>query len=113
MSAEGDLFEYGWGDASAGRIVILEMNCGHFQSGLGSGAANESQKDVQRRENIARPGRRDLTEEPMLDGIPFRGARRIVADGDLATGLIGEFLQAFLEHPRSRTVAATAIRFNH
>ena len=113
MAAKGNLLELGLAHAHTGRVLLLEMNGGHFQPRGGRRAANESQEHAQRGENIAGPGCGDLTEQPMFDGIPFRGARWIVADGDLATGVIGEFLQAFFEHPRPRTVAAAAIGFNH
>jgi len=112
-ASQGNLLELGLAHAHPRRVVLLEMNGSHFQTRGGRRAANESQEHAQRGQNIAGPGCGDLTEEPMLDGIPFRGARWIVADGDLASGLIGEFLQAFLEHPRPRTVATASIGFNH
>ena len=39
------------------------------------------------------PSLYDMTEEPMLDLVPLRGARRVVTDGDAQAGFIGQLLE--------------------
>jgi len=59
------------------------MGRSDFQTGLRRRAANEAQQDQQCAQNMARPGGGDLTEKSVLDRIPFRTSRRVVADADL------------------------------
>jgi len=54
----------------------------------------------------------DLTEQPVLDGIPLRSAGRIVADVNCNPCLIGELLQAKFPSAVSIAVASAAIGEN-
>lgn len=51
----------------------------------------------------------DVGKEPMFDLIPFAGAWGQVANRDLKTGFIGQFLQLGLPQPGPITVAASTI----
>src|SRR5687768_14550146 len=52
----------------------------------------------------------DLTEETMFDGVPLRGAGRVVTDGDLQPEWIHEpHLQLLLPAPGAVAVAAAAV----
>src|SRR5438128_1242272 len=91
--------ELGLRDFQAALVASIEVSCGNFQARRGRGAANEAHKDLQRAEHITCPRGRDLAEESVLDGIPLRGSRRVVADRDLQPALVRELLQALLVSP--------------
>ena len=55
------------------------------------------------------PVLRDVTEHAVLDLIPFRRTRRIVADLDREPRLVGELLQLDFPQPHTRTVRAAAV----
>src|SRR6266540_1700712 len=48
-------------------------------------------------------------ENPLLDPVPLRGARRIVVDVEHEPGLVGELLQLDLPQPDARAVRAAAV----
>ena len=96
MAGQLNDFELGGRDLQAYLIGAVEVGRGDFQSGCGRGVANEGQQNQQRAQHMAGPGGGDLAEEPVLNRIPFRGSRWIVADGDLQPAVVREVLQAFL-----------------
>jgi len=51
----------------------------------------------------------DVTEEPVLDLVPFRCALWIMMDVDREAGLIGELVQLQLPQPHTRAIGAAAI----
>ena len=89
-------FELGLRDFQAGLVLAIEMGCGDLQARLGRRAANETQHQLQCAQDMARPSRGDLTEKSVLNRIPFRGPRGVVADPDLQPALVREVLQPLL-----------------
>src|SRR5450759_1411905 len=61
-------------------------------------------------QRMSSPILRDMAEQPMLDGVPFAGARWKMADRDLQSGLIGKLLHADLPETRTHTIASAAVR---
>ena len=55
----------------------------------------------------------DVTEQAVLDLVPFRRAGRIVADLQGQPGFIGQFLQCDLPQPDPTAIGTAAIRGNH
>jgi hypothetical protein len=45
-----------------------------------------------------------MAEQPVLDLIPLRCARRIVVDADCEAGLVGQLLQLELPEAHTRTI---------
>jgi hypothetical protein len=66
----------------AGWIVATVEVSGDRETGLSSGGANEAEDLLVAIERFAGPVFGDLREETMLDGVPFRSARRVVGDGE-------------------------------
>ena len=60
------------------------------QPGGGAGGADQVDDDLVAGQGPAAPVQGDLGEQPVLDLVPFAGARRQVADGDRQAGLGGE-----------------------
>ena len=56
---------------------------------------------------LAAPVLADKGEEPMLDLVPFAGARRKVAHREVETGLVGESTQVYAETFHSETVSSS------
>jgi len=54
------------------------------------------------------PVLRDMTEQAMLDFVPFRRAGRIVANADGQSGLVGELLQFDFPQAHARAIGAAA-----
>lgn len=48
---------------------------------------------LERPQRYTRPVQADVTEQPVLDRVPFRAAGRIVADGDGQAGEVAQLLQ--------------------
>src|SRR5674536_210029 len=59
------------------------------------------------------PVLRNVTEQAMLDLVPFRRAGRIVANADGQPDLVGELLQFDFPQAHARAVGAAAIRRYH
>jgi len=109
VALELDTFEFGVGDFDFLGVVTGVEFSGDFQAGFGRRAANQGQQFSESSQGFSRPVQRDETEEPMFDPIPFRGAGRIVADGDREAGLGGELLQFALPQAAAGRVAAAAV----
>ena len=109
VALEFDAFELGVGDFDFRGVVTGVEIGGDFQAGCGRGAANQGQQFAEGSQRLARPIHRDETEQPMFDPIPFRGARRIVADGDREARLGGELLQFSLPQAAAGRVTAAAV----
>src|SRR5208337_5329901 len=60
-------------------------------------------------ERPAAPVLGDVAEQPMLNLVPLRCARRIMVDMDDEPGLVGELLQLDLPQPHPRPVRAATI----
>ena len=76
----------------------------------GGRAADERQDRVPRTKRHAGPVATDLTEEAVLDRVPFAAAGWIVAHGHPQAELIAELdLQAFLPGSRLAAIAAASV----
>src|SRR6516225_9306369 len=63
------------------------------QSGLGRGGGDEIDNHLVTHERFAAPVWTDEREQPLLNLVPLAGSGRQVADRDLQSGFVGEFLQ--------------------
>lgn len=79
------------------------------QAGLRGGVLDEAEQDPQAAERVACPIGADLAEQPMFDGIPFRGPAWKMSHGDRDPGFVGEALQFAFPEPRTAAVAAAAV----
>ena len=75
------------------RILGVIDFAGDGQAGCGRGCRNQFDDSQSAGQGPATPVLRTVTEEPVLDLVPFRRAGRIVADADAQAGLIGQRLQ--------------------
>ena len=109
-------------------VELLHLRIGHLlsflkgsiqpsspnrQPGLGGGAAYIVEHDVQVAQRLARPIQADLAKEPMLDGIPFRTPRGIMAHGHAESIAIAELLlQVELKaaRPTAETLSGICLR---
>jgi len=92
---------------SAGWIVATVKVSVDRQAGLSFGGANEVEDLVIAVERFAGPVLRDLREEPMLDGVPFRSSGGVVGDGEGKAVGIGQ-LGLELGFPSAATIAVAA-----
>ena len=61
---------------------------------------------------MAGPVAADLTEQAMLDRVPFGGAAGVMADGETQTGVVGEVLEFTLPQARTISIATARIRLD-
>ena len=98
------------GDGNFCRVGFGVERTVNNQSGLSAGAANQPNEGLVVRQGLSCPVLADLAEEPMLDGIPLRGAGGIVTNGDSNLKAVDEFLlQGQLPSPTAWAVTAAAI----
>lgn len=85
----------------------------HRQTGLGRRVGNVVSHQIKGPQRTPRPGSADLAEQAMLNRVPFRGARGIMAHRDGQSQPICELhLELLLPDARAGAVAAAAIRFD-
>jgi len=113
VAGEVESLELGIADTLADGIGFLKVCGGHLQARSRGRVADEAKQHGECAQHVSRPSRRDLAEQAMLDGIPLRRSRRIVADGDFQPGFVREILESLLETPRPRRVAPAAVRLDH
>jgi hypothetical protein len=80
-----------------------------FESGRGRGGLDRGDDDFVAGQWSPAPAVGDLGEEPVLDLVPLRSARRQVAHGDLQAGLERELGQAHLPQPVAVCVAPAGV----
>ncbi len=112
MPGEWDDFELDVTDTLTGFLGLFKVRRRHLQPGLRRGAANEAQQHREGAQHESCPGRRDLAEQPMLDRVPLRRPRRIVAHRDLPSAGVREVRQPLREPPRPRRVASARVRLD-
>ena len=107
------------------KVELLHLLIGHFlsflkdavehrrlnrQAGLGGGAPDVVEHEVQTAQRLAGPIQTDLTKEPMLDGIPFRAAGGIMAHRHAQSIAIADlFLQVQLKTTSARAETLSGI----
>src|SRR5450759_2819555 len=99
-------------DFDARWIFVGVQLCAYFQSLIGLGVGNQIDYHLMAPEWLAAPVLADKGEEPMLDLVPFAGARRKVAHRDLETGFVGELLYLHFPQTESCSVTTTRVRRN-
>src|SRR5260370_23095472 len=92
------------GDLDARRIFVGVQLGAYFQPLIGLGVSNQIDYYLMAPEWPAALVLADKGEEPMLDLVPFAGARRKVAHREVETGLVGESTQAYAKTFHSGTV---------
>src|SRR6266851_843635 len=97
------------GNGDAFGVVAAIEAAANGEAGLGSGSADQLEKDLMADERGCSPVLGDEREEPMLDLVPFGGAGRQMADDQGEADLVGELLQLGLPQPAAIAVAAAAV----
>ena len=88
-------------------IVATVKVSGNRQAGFGFGGANEAEDLLVAVEGFACPVLRNLREQAVLDGVPFRSAGRVVGDGERQAVCVGELGLKF-DFPGAATMAVAA-----
>ena len=91
------------------RIGLRVQLTANFESSFGGRCGNQLDDDFVADKRFAAPVLADEREQPMLDLVPFAGARRQVAHGNRQAEFIGQFLQFQFPQPQARAIAAAAI----
>ena len=94
------------GSAGVGTGVEFRL---HFQPFGRGGVGDQVDDDLMAHQRLTAPVLRDVTEEPMLDLVPFARSRRKVADAQTQSRSVRQLLQSNLPQPAAATVAPTAI----
>src|ERR1035441_8536349 len=89
--------------------VQLALNA---KAGSCGGGCDQVDDDFMAHQRFAAPVLRDEGEQAVLDLVPLAGSWRKVADRDLQSGFVGEFLQLQFPQPHARSVAASTVRCN-
>src|SRR5713226_7441729 len=92
------------GDSFAGWVGARLEGRLDGQAGLGRGAPQVAEQRVPGGQGLAGPVRADRAEQAMLDRVPLRAARRIVADGHRQSVPVAELvLELPFPDPRAGT----------
>ena len=84
--------------------------CRDLEPGLGGRAADQPQHSIPGSQGLSSPMDTDLAKQAMLDGIPLRAARRIMAHRDAQTqGIAQVALHLCLPQVWTTAIAATCI----
>ena len=101
---------FGVGYLLASRIIARIEDRVHGQASRGLRASNESQHGVPGSQRHAGPVAADLAEQAMLDRVPFRASRWVMAHGHCQPKAIAELdLQAFLPGSSLAAIAAASV----
>ena len=88
-------------DLDALRIVACIKLASHRQASPGRGGRDQFDHCFPAGQGFSPPGLGDVAKQPMLDFVPLRGPRRIMADLKRQAGFVSQFLKFNLEqaHP--------------
>ena len=86
-ATDGEVCHLPVGDLDADRVGTVVEFSGHAQACCGGGGADEAQDRLVASQGSALPVPGDLGEQAVLDFVPFAGAWREMADGDVQPGL--------------------------
>src|SRR5215207_2747199 len=110
MSFEIERVHCGIADLLAERVVAWLEHSLHGQAAGGRRATDEREQRVPCAERHPGPVAADLTEQAMLDRVPLRTPRRVVADGHRQAEAIADAdLQALLPGAGLIAVAAASV----
>ena len=104
-----ETFHLGLADLDALAIAAGIEGALDLETGLGGRGPDEFDHSKAIRERPASPVLGDVAEQPVLDLVPLRCARRIMMDVDHEPGIVGELLQFALPEPHTRAVGAAAV----
>jgi hypothetical protein len=76
------------------------------ESGSGGGGGNEVDYDLMTDQGFAAPVLADEGEQAMFDLVPFAGARGKMADFDVQSGFISQFLQLQFPKPDAGSITS-------
>src|SRR5215216_1437231 len=110
ITSDVEALHLGFADLDALLVAAGIEGAVDFQATLGRCCADQLDHGKPIRQRPATPVLRDVAEQPVLDLVPLRCARRIVVDADREPGLIGKLLQLDLPEPHTRTIRAAAVR---
>src|SRR4051812_12535442 len=96
-------------DLDLGRVGVGVQFGVDAQSGAGGGGGDALHDDLVAGQWPAAPVHGDVGEQPVLDFVPFRGAGREVADGDLQAGFQGQGGEFGLPGAGTVTVGAAGV----
>src|SRR5271168_833654 len=99
-------------DDAFGVAVFVDI-AGYGQAGIGRCRSDELENDLMADEGLAAPVLGDVSEETVLDLVPFAGAGRQMSHGDRQAGFVGQALNLALPKAHSIAVAAAAIGGDH
>ena len=91
IALDGELAHLGLLDADAFRVGALVEGALDGEAGLGCGPADQLDHRGPALQRLAAPVLRDVTEQPVLDLVPFRGSGRIVVDMKREAALVDDF----------------------
>src|SRR5208337_735348 len=100
------------GDFYTFRIVGIEFAAGR-QTGFRRGVRDQCDGDEHAGERRSTPSLGYVAEHAMLDLVPLRRPRRIMADLESQGCLIGELLERHLPEPKPGTVRTAAVGRDH
>src|SRR5271166_2020540 len=89
------------GDLDALCIGVAIEPAGNLQTGFRRGVGDQCDDDEEAGQRHGAPVLRDVAEHAMLDLVPLRCPRRIMADHDDQTGFVGELLERQLPQPQA------------
>src|SRR5216110_2194307 len=109
VAADVEALHRGFGDLDAFLVGSRVEGALYFEAGFGRRRGNQLDYGGAIGERSGAPVLGDVTEQAMLDLVPFRGSRRIVANLEREPGVVGELLQLQFPQPRARRVRAFAV----
>jgi hypothetical protein len=104
-----EAFHLGFADLDARLVGARIERAFDLEPGFGRGRPDQLDHGKPIGERPPAPVLRDVAEQPVLDLVPLRCARRIVVEVDHETGLVGQLLQfdfsraALALHPSHRS----------
>ena len=104
IAGDIEAFHCGVADLDALLVAARVERAFDLQTGLGGRRPDQLDHGKAIRKRPAAPVLRDVTEQPVLDLVPFRCAGRIVVDADHEPGLVGQLLQFELPEAHTRTI---------
>jgi len=90
-------------------VAATVQSAGDFQTLGCAGPGNEIDDRFVVPQGLSTPVRRDEGKQPVLDLVPFAGARREMTHRNAQSGLIGKGLQLQLPQPQPPPVASTPV----
>jgi hypothetical protein len=103
-------FHHGVGDPLANLIAARQQTGGNLQPCPGSCVPDIAEQDLESTQGLASPIEADLTEQAMLNRVPLRAARRVMADRHRQAEPVTQLaLQLLFPQARVTAIAAACI----